>query len=110
MTDDVQPRVDLSAVDAHRDAAREELVIAGVMARVAALHRKGAADAARLRAARRWLLAAAAVLVVAAAGAVRIAPRRPGAEDPSALVGDWAQSNHVPTNGELLAAFQGYRP
>ena len=25
-------------------------------------------------------------------------------------VGDWAEAQHVPTNAELLIAFNGYRP
>jgi hypothetical protein len=49
------------------------------------------------------LLAAAAVFVV-----VLTESRRSSEPPVSGVVAAWAQSQHVPTNGELLATFQGY--
>jgi hypothetical protein len=55
-----------------------------------------------------WI-AAAALLVIASSVAV-VAKRGP-AESTSidGTVATWASQDHVPTNGELLSAFQGYQ-
>lgn len=101
-------RVDLRAIDEPADSARADRVIAAAIARVTA-----GADApgdvfAGIEAYARPLVAIAAALLLAATGTLLLT--RGGAEADTAtnVVADWALSAHVPTNGELLAAFQGY--
>ena len=56
-----------------------------------------------------WIAAAAALAIAGSAAAV--ASRRNEAEATSIdmTVATWAAQQHVPTNAELLAAFQGYQ-
>lgn len=56
----------------------------------------------------KWI-AAAAVLVIASS--VAVVARRGPAESTSidSTVAMWASQEHVPTNAELLSAFQGYQ-
>ena len=56
----------------------------------------------------RWI-AAAALLVIASSVAV-VAKRGPAESTPiDSTVAMWASQEHVPTNAELLSAFQGYQ-
>lgn len=105
-------RLDLRALDAAMDATRDNAVITEVMSRIASETPGAADDITRLVRAQRRLLAVAAVLAAIAAAAVLASPRRP-AESPTPapeVIASWTESRHVPTNGELLAVYQGYRP
>lgn len=110
MTDPHAPdgRLDLRALDAEHDPARADAVIGAVMSRIEATGQPRD-DLASLRRYQRVLLAAAAVLAAIATTAVVAAPRRSQAA-PTDVIASWTESQHVPTNGELLAAYQGYRP
>jgi hypothetical protein len=59
---------------------------------------------------RRRMLGVAAALVLIATAAMRGTPRRTQSDPAVELIARWARTEHVPTNGELLATFQGYRP
>jgi hypothetical protein len=97
-------RVDLRALTDPADPLQADRVVQAALVR-AALGPRPARRVAHLTA----LLAAAALLLVAA-GVLLLAPGRQAPEEPAGLIADWAASSHVPTNGELLAAFGGYRP
>jgi hypothetical protein len=101
-------RIDLRAIDEPADPARAERVIAAAMSRNAADRNRGADALGAILIYTRPLLAAAAALVVIATGTL-IVTQRPAQEvQPAGVLASWAESNHVPTNGELLAVFQGY--
>lgn len=102
-------RLDLGALDAAADGARDDAIVAGVMTRI---RRQSVAtdDIARLVRARRILLAAAAVLAAIATAVVTAAPPRSAEERPLDVVADWTRTDHVPSNAELLATYHGYRP
>lgn len=101
-------RIDLRAIDEPADPARAERVIAAAMTRIAANQNPGADALAAIAIYARPLFAAAAALVVIATGTL-IATQRPEEDvEPAGVLASWAESNHVPTNGELLAVFQGY--
>ena len=99
MTESREGRIDLRSLDAARDPEREDAAVAAVMSRVRELQ--------QLLRYRRRMLAAAAVLAAIATGVIATSPSRTGSSDP---IAEWATSSHVPTNGELLAVFHGYRP
>lgn len=107
-----ESRVDLRALEPSDSQA--DRVIGKVMAALAA--RPQGAPPSRsdaLEIVGRYLppawIAAAALLVIASSVAV-VAKRGP-AESTSieATVATWASQDHVPTNAELLSAFQGYQ-
>ena len=98
-------RLDLRALDAGRDQARDDAVVAATLARLS----RDAIDLVPLLALRRRITIAAAVLVAVAAGSMLVARTRPGDPGDEALV-TWARTGHVPTNGELLAVYHGYQP
>jgi hypothetical protein len=104
-------RIDLRGLDS--DSSREDRVVAATLARLARDPGREPMDELSTTA-RRYLwpaVAAAAVLVVTAAGTVIVTARPAGDDDagqPVAMLSGWAESQHVPTNGELLLAFQGY--
>lgn len=102
-------RLDLRALDARADDARLDVLIRAVVDRLADSPRVASDEVTRLLRARRRLVAVAAVLAGVAAATMLAGPRRSPAvgADP---VSTWAQTSHVPTNGELLAVFQGYAP
>lgn len=54
------------------------------------------------------LAAAAAILITASLTTLALLPGTP-ASAPGQTLATWVQSNHVPTNGELLSTFEGYR-
>jgi hypothetical protein len=56
----------------------------------------------------RPLIAAAAVILILAATTLALADARLAPAPPDVVLADWARTNHVPTNGELLFAFEGY--
>lgn len=103
-------RLDLRALDADPDARRADAVVAAVMARIVARRATQSEDVVRLLRARRDMLAVAAVLAAIAAAAVYASPRGSSDAPGEDVIASWTESRHVPTNGELLAAYHGYRP
>jgi len=103
-------RVDLRAIDEPADPARAERVIAAAMSRVAATRNSGRDVFATIAVYARPLLAVAAALVVIATGTLMVTQRPVRDVQVAGVLASWAESNHVPTNGELLAVFQGYAP
>jgi len=101
-------RIDLRAIDELADPARAERVIVAAMAHVAANRNSRSDVFASIAICARPLLAAAAALVVIATGTLMVTQRPAQDVQPVGVVVSWAESNHVPTNGELLAVFQGY--
>ena len=109
MTDDRDGRFDLGALDAGDDPARTNALIARVVARARTVSQVDG-DVVVLRRAQRALAATAAVLVAMAATVVFTTRRDAGPASTGNPIVSWAESHHVPTNGELLALFQGYQP
>jgi hypothetical protein len=104
-------RIDLRALSgAADDPGRTDAVAAAVMARIVGRAAEMPYDIASLRRVQRRLLALAAVLVAAATATVYATPSSASVTDASALLASWTESGHVPTNAELLAVYQGYRP
>lgn len=101
-------RIDLRAIDEPADPARAERVIAAAMSRITADRNSGGDALATIVIYARPLLAAAAALVVIATGTLMVTQRPAPEYQPASVLASWAESNHVPTNGELLAVFQGY--
>lgn len=101
-------RIDLRAIDALPDALQARRVIAAVMSRMAADgESKGDVLTSVLSYARPLLAAAAALLLIATATLI-LTQGRTQDNQPASVLATWAESSHVPTNGELLAAFEGY--
>ncbi len=114
MTEKIPPRdrqdgrLDLRALDLAPSAARAQEAVQAVLARLTPR-----ADQPEWWG---WIsrmqrgLAAAAVVFVLLAGAVILSRRKAEpVADLGALVEAWVASGQVPTNGELLAAYMGYR-
>jgi hypothetical protein len=109
MTDNARDpgRIDLRAIDTPADPLQSGRVIAAVLARMAA--EDDATDVlGSVVVYSRPLLAAAAVLLMIAAGTLFLTRGRTQTDQRANMLAAWAQSSHVPTNGELLATFQGY--
>ena len=102
-------RLDLRALDAGADDGRRDAMIRAAIDRLADSPREIADELTRLLRARRRLLVIAAMLAGVAAATVLANPRRSPAA-PADLISTWALTSHVPSNGELLAVFQGYAP
>ena len=102
-------RLDLRALDAADDPSRTDALVRSVMAQVE--RRPRTDDLRELRRYRSVLAAAAAVFASIALLSTFTRSRR--AETHSAhaadVIAQWARDSHVPTNAELLAAYQGYR-
>lgn len=111
MTEQTPPpgRIDLRALD-DADAGRADRVLAAAMSRIAASPDRPPRDVIGEVVNRftRPALVAAAVLAAMAIGTLTLTDR--GAEPPGneTLLANWVESQHVPTNAELLLAFQGY--
>ena len=119
MTDERRPkerppsdRIDLAVLAP--DVEESERVIGAVMARLASRpqYAPGPAPLGVLEIigrylAPRWIAAAAALVVFASLAG--IAANRRAASTAHTAIATWADRQHVPTNGELLLAFQGYR-
>ena len=101
-------RIDLSALDVARDARREEAVVQRVMHRIA--RTSSETDVIPIARYQRGMAAAAAVLFMLAGALVVVTDRPPPDDDVADVMMGWVESGHVPTNGELLAAYGGYRP
>ena len=102
-------RVDFRAISGDPEFADVDRVMAAVW-------RRHSAERAPLRptvvttivAHSRTLVAAAAILIAIATLTISL-PQRDGLTvAPEAALASWAQTNHVPTNAELLLAFRGY--
>ena len=100
--------LDLRAIEP--DAMSENRVVAGAKARVRATPQVPRDELENLsRRVGRPVLVAAALLVAAAAGVVLMLPASgAAAPQPDATLASWVEASHVPTNAELLGAFQGY--
>lgn len=101
-------RIDLRAIDQPADPLQAERVISAAMARHAAERGSDADVLATIVIYTRPLLAVAAALVVVATGTLIVTQRQTEPVQPASVLASWAESSHVPTNGELLAVFQGY--
>jgi hypothetical protein len=98
-------RLDLSALDTAPDRAREDALVAATLAR---LHPRGAATLPLLTWRRYAALAAAVLAAIALVSLFASRPR--GAASDEHQPSQWLQTGHVPSNGELLAAYHGYQP
>lgn len=103
-----ESRLDLRALDASGDADREDAVIRAVLTRISEREPRSEWPVWIARA-QRGLAAAAAVLLLLAGASFFSAREVSAPADAVELIQAWAASSHVPTNGELLAAFEGYR-
>jgi hypothetical protein len=100
-------RIDLRAIDEPSDSAQADRVIAAALARAAGESAAPSDVLSSIETLTRPLLALAATLLVTAFGTLLLTRGRAIAE-PATVVANWAEQSHVPTNGELLATFQGY--
>jgi hypothetical protein len=101
-------RIDLRAIDEPADPRQAERVIAAVMSGMAANSESSGDVLAGIGVYARPLLATAAALVLIAAGTLIATESRTPSDRGESVLASWAETSHVPTNGELLAAFQGY--
>jgi hypothetical protein len=102
------PRIELRPLDWPPDTDQADRVIGAVMRHIAVHPRRRESVLEALAPYLRPALAAAAVLVAAAAASLVVAPDVAAEQD--SPIARWAEAGHVPTNGELLAAFRGYSP
>jgi hypothetical protein len=103
-------RLDLRSLDAAADHRRSDAVIRAVMSSITrgAISLEIVPTLGRLH---RGMAAAAVLFALMAA--ITVLFERGGdraAGDGMELLERWAQSSHVPSNGELLTVYQGYRP
>jgi hypothetical protein len=103
-------RLDLSALDAGPETVRVEAVVRAVMTHAAMNAYRGEDALAHLRRARSRMAAVTVALAGLAAAAVFAFPINDGMWRATDPMSTWAYSSHVPSNGELLAAFHGYTP
>jgi hypothetical protein len=103
-------RLDLSALAP--DAAETERIVGGIVARLASRPQSTALPANDVLTIvgrslpPAWIAAAAALAIAGSAAVVSRDSGEPASVD---VVAMWAEQQHVPTNGELLLAFQGYQ-
>jgi hypothetical protein len=109
MTDDPGEPQDLAGLQLGDDPARTNALIAGIVARARRTPQRSN-DIVQLHRMQRTLAAAAAAFVAIAAVTVFMTPRGTADISTDQLIASWADSRHVPTNGELLTLFQGYEP
>ena len=98
--------MDLRALEV--SATEADRVMRTVMARIAVTPQRSESLDDVARRAARPVLVAATVLVAAAAAMILFADTRDSAGQASTTMASWAGSGHVPTNEELLLAFEGY--
>jgi hypothetical protein len=103
-------RIDLRAIDGPADSLQADRVIAAALARRKTREELETDVPATIAAYARPLLMAAAALVAAASATLLLTRARAAGEStpPTAILAAWAETSHVPTNAELLAAFQEY--
>ena len=102
-----QARIDLRTLDLGENSAREDQVMRAVMQRITSASTRPDTWESIARMQRR--LAAIAAMLLLMAGAVLFAQREQRNSELTDLIENWVASNHIPTNGELLAAYKGYR-
>lgn len=109
MTEQTPGRIDLRAIE-HADSAQADRVIAAALARIAASPGQQPRDVVVDWVERftRPALIAAAMLAAVAIGTLALTDRRSDPAPQVAALATWVESQHVPTNGELLLTFQGY--
>jgi hypothetical protein len=104
------PPVDLAPLSP--TGAQADRVIAAVMARLPDRPQtaapNGVLELLGLVVSPRWI-AAAVMLAFAGSAVAMTRSRSPDEASLQATVAAWAAQQHVPTNAELLAAFQGYQ-
>ncbi len=103
-----ESRLDLRALDVTDDLAREDAVIQAALRQISTRARDAEWPDWMIRA-QRGLAAAAAVLLLVAGAVVLAQSDQSDPADPAELIQQWARSSHIPTNGELLSAYMGYR-
>jgi hypothetical protein len=103
-----ESRLDLRALDVTDDLAREDAVILAASRRISTRAHDAEWPDWMTRA-QRGLAAAAAVLLLMAGAVVLAQSDQSAPADPAELIQHWARSSHIPTNGELLSAYMGYR-
>lgn len=101
-------RIDLRPIDHPPDQLQAERVITAAMARFASERDSNSDVLANIVIYARPLLAVAAALVLIATGTLISTQRQTEPIEPASVLASWAESSYVPTNGELLAVFQGY--
>jgi hypothetical protein len=101
-------RIDLRPIDEPADPLQAERVIAAAMSRMAANGESSGDVLASIGVYARPLLATAAALLLIATGTLIVTQSRIATDQSASVLASWAETSHVPTNGELLAAFQGY--
>jgi hypothetical protein len=100
-------RADLSALDGSGDFSDvADRVVAPALARFVAMRQGGFPST--LRGFAKPMLAAAVVVMAIGLGVLVRVTNTPRVGAPAALLAQWIESDHVPTNGELLLTFQGY--
>src|SRR5262245_30916062 len=106
MTEPGEPRrIDLRALD-DSDPEQAARVVRAALARA----KLGGGALLYLAARARPILAAAALVFLAAYLLLRLAPLQAAPEEPAQALAEWVAAGHVPSNGEIVATFQGYRP
>ncbi|HEV7596277.1 MAG TPA: hypothetical protein VGO33_14865 [Gemmatimonadaceae bacterium] len=110
MTDNLHPgRIDLRVLDESAGAPNPDTLIPAVIAASARFRNADVRDDfQQFRDYVRPALLAAGTLVAMAVGTVRSIPSENPSETPIKAVADWTGSHHLPSNGDLLLAFQGY--
>ena len=101
-------RIDVRAIDEPADPGQADRVISVVLSRLSEGPEATSNVLASIEAYTGPLLAVAATLLLAATGTLLLTGGRAEADQPTSIVANWAASSHMPTNGELLATFQGY--
>lgn len=111
MTERDDGRIDLTALG-RSNPAQADSVVGAAMSRIRARTPEREPLLADLAGWWRPGLAAAAAIVLCTLGIVLARQRAGSGNAPPASVEarvlDWAESGYVPSNGELLTAFQGY--
>jgi hypothetical protein len=109
MTEQKPGRIDLRALE-DGDTDRAARVIAAAMCDIAASPEQSPRDVVTDVVSRftRPALVAAAVLAAMAVGTLVLTDRSGDPPAGETMLASWVESQHVPTNAELLLAFQGY--
>jgi hypothetical protein len=110
MTDHVHPgRIDLRVLGESAEAPNPDILIpAAIVASARIRYANTSDDFQQFRKYVRPALFAAGILVAIATGTVRSTQLEHTRETPIEAVAYWTESHHLPSNGDLLLAFQGY--
>ena len=101
-------RLDLRALDVAPGGQCEDATIQAVLARITtrSIQPDWGGWIARVQ---RGLAAAAVVFALLAGTLILLRPKTEASGDLTVLIESWIASGQVPSNGELLAAYKGYR-